>query len=92
MALGSLNSFKSPFLAIITKPSFPFGSVLCSCGVLFGFGNTPSLYLWVTRNCFSLSRYFLFISSFKISSSDKGSKVIRSPLYMRTTLLDRPQI
>ncbi|KAG2649753.1 hypothetical protein PVAP13_1NG141338 [Panicum virgatum] len=31
-------------------------------------------------------------SSFKISSGGKGSKVIRSPLYMRTTLLDRPQI
>ena len=92
MALGSLNSFKSPFLAIITKLSFPFGSVFCSCGVLFGFGITPSLCLWVTHNCVSLSCCFLFRSSFKISSGDNGSKVIRSPLYMRTTLLDRPQI
>ena len=87
MALGSLNSFKSPFLAIITKPSFPFGSVLCSCGALFGFGNTPSLCLCVTHKWFSLARYFLFRSSLTISSGDKGSKVMRSPLYKRTILL-----
>ena len=92
MSLGSLNSFKSPFLAIITKPSFPFGSVLCSCGVLFDFGNTPSLCLCLTRNWFSLSRCFLYRSSFKISSGVKGSKVMRSPLYIRTILLERPQI
>jgi len=38
MALGSLNSFKSPFLAIITNPSFPVVLVLLQ---LWGF-----IWLW----------------------------------------------
>jgi len=92
VALGSLNSFKTPFLAIVTNPSFPIILVLCGCGVLFGFGNTPSLFLWVTRKWFSLSRCFLFRSSFKISYSVKGSKENRSPLYMKASLLVLPKI
>jgi hypothetical protein len=44
MALGSLNSFRSPFLVIMTNPSFPGVLVIGGCGVFIGFGNSSLLF------------------------------------------------
>jgi hypothetical protein len=92
MELGSLKCFRSPFLAIITNPCFPIVLEFCGYGGLFGFGLSISLALCDSLNSFSLSRFFLLRSSFNISSGVKGSKEMRSPLYMKITLLERPQI
>jgi hypothetical protein len=87
MALGSLNSFRSPFLVIMTNPSFPGVLEIEGYGVLFGFGHSSLLFLWITLKWFSLSRYLFFRSSFKISSDVKGSKETCSPLYKKDNLL-----
>jgi hypothetical protein len=91
MALGSPKFLKSHFLAIITTPHFPSVLDFCGYGVLFVFGLCVSLALLDSLNCFSLSHCFLLRSSFIISSRVHGSKDMRSPLYMKTTLLKRPQ-
>jgi hypothetical protein len=41
MALGSLNSFRSPFLVIMTNPSFPGVLVIGGYGVLFALETLP---------------------------------------------------
>ena len=64
MALGSLNSFRSPFLVIMTNPSFPGVLVIGGYGVLFGFGN--SYYFCGSLSCGS--------RSLAISSLDHPSK------------------
>jgi hypothetical protein len=92
MALGSLNSLRSPFLVIMTNPSFPGVLVIGGCRVLFGFGNSFLLILWITLKWFSLSRCFFFRSYFVFSSGVNGIKEIRSPLYKKDNLLVLPKI
>jgi hypothetical protein len=91
MALGSLSSFRSPFLIIMSNPSFPDALDFGGYGVLAGFGNSSLLFLWITLKWFFLSRYFFFRSSFTVPSGVKGSKEICFPLYKKDNLLVLPK-
>jgi hypothetical protein len=58
MALVSLKFFKSPFLAIITKPCFPIVLDFCGCGVLFGFGLYLTCFVGFTQVFLTLTVFF----------------------------------
>jgi hypothetical protein len=89
MALVSLKFFKSPFLAIITKPCFPIVLDFVIVEFYLALDSLSHLHCWI-HSSVSHSHCFLLRSSFIISFGVKGSKEMRSPLYMKTILLERP--